>query len=86
MCAWTAGRSAPATAYRVAVNNYLASGGDDLFGFTAGTDITDKGIIDLDALVALDRARPNAARAQSDQDNRSALTRPTGRATQNLLG
>jgi hypothetical protein len=34
------------------VNNYLASGGDDLSAFTAGTDITDKGIIDLDALVA----------------------------------
>ena len=33
-------------------NNYLASGGDDLGGFTAGTEITDKGIVDLDALVA----------------------------------
>jgi 5'-nucleotidase len=43
---------APATAYRVAVNNYLASGGDDLSGFTAGAEITDEGIIDLDALVA----------------------------------
>ena len=42
----------PAAQYRVAVNNYLASGGDDLSAFTAGTDITDKGIIDLDALVA----------------------------------
>jgi 5'-nucleotidase len=38
--------------YRVAVNNYLASGGEGLTSFTAGTDITDKGIIDLDALVA----------------------------------
>jgi 5'-nucleotidase len=38
--------------YRVALNNYLASGGDDLASFTVGTDITDKGIIDLDALVA----------------------------------
>ena len=37
--------------YRVVVNNYLASGGDALTGFTVGTDITDKGIIDLDALV-----------------------------------
>jgi hypothetical protein len=35
----------------VAVNNYLASGGDNLSAFTAGTDITDKNIIDLDALV-----------------------------------
>jgi len=38
--------------YRVTVNNYLASGGDGLSEFTEGTDITDKGIIDLDALVA----------------------------------
>ena len=34
------------------LNNYLASGGDGLSAFTQGTDITDKGIIDLDALVA----------------------------------
>ena len=37
--------------YRVVVNNYLASGGDSLTGFTAGTEVTDTGIIDLDALV-----------------------------------
>jgi 5'-nucleotidase len=42
---------APAAKYRVVVNNYLASGGDSLTAFTAGTDITDTGIIDLDALV-----------------------------------
>jgi 5'-nucleotidase len=42
----------PAGKYRVVVNNYLASGGDSLTAFTAGTDIVDKGIIDLDALVA----------------------------------
>ena len=42
----------PAAPYRVALNNYLASGGDNLSAFTAGTDVTDKGIIDLDALVA----------------------------------
>jgi 5'-nucleotidase len=41
-----------ATPYRVAVNNYLASGGDSLSAFTAGTEVTDTGIIDLDALVA----------------------------------
>jgi 5'-nucleotidase len=41
----------PAGRYRVVVNNYLASGGDGLTAFTAGTDITDKGIVDLDALV-----------------------------------
>ena len=42
----------PAAPYRVVLNNYLASGGDNLSAFTAGTDVTDKGIIDLDALVA----------------------------------
>jgi 5'-nucleotidase len=42
----------PAGRYRVALNNYLASGGDSLSVFTAGTDVTDEGIIDLDALVA----------------------------------
>ena len=42
----------PAARYRVAVSNFLASGGDGLTGFTAGTDITDKAIVDLDALVA----------------------------------
>jgi 5'-nucleotidase len=41
----------PARNYRVTLNNYLASGGDGLSAFTSGTDITDKGIIDLDALV-----------------------------------
>ena len=41
-----------AARYRVVVNNYLASGGDGLTAFTAGTDLTDKGIIDLDALIA----------------------------------
>ena len=38
--------------YRVVLNNYLASGGDGLSSFTAGTEVTDKGVIDLDALVA----------------------------------
>ena len=42
---------APAGKYRVVVNNFLASGGDGISRFTAGTDISDKGIIDLDALV-----------------------------------
>ena len=37
--------------YRVAVNNYVASGGDNLSAFTAGTDVSDRNIIDLDALV-----------------------------------
>jgi len=38
--------------YRVALNNYLASGGDGIDAFTAGTNLTDKGVIDLDALIA----------------------------------
>jgi 5'-nucleotidase len=42
----------PAGRYRVTVSNFLASGGDGLTGVTAGTNITDKGIVDLDALVA----------------------------------
>lgn len=37
--------------YRVALNNYLASGGDNITAFKAGTDISDRGIIDLDAMV-----------------------------------
>lgn len=51
----------PASFYRVAVNNYLASGGDDLTVFASGTDVTDKAILDLDALVdwiAAGRAPP----------------------------
>ena len=42
----------PAASYRVVVNNYLASGGDGLAGFTVDPNPTDTGIIDLDALVA----------------------------------
>jgi 5'-nucleotidase len=38
--------------YRVVLNNYLASGGDGLSAFIGGTNVTDSGIIDLDALVA----------------------------------
>lgn len=43
---------APGGRYRVALNNYLASGGDSLTAFTKGTDLTDNGIVDLDALVS----------------------------------
>jgi len=42
----------PQGRYRVVVNNYVAAGGDGLRAFTAGTDVTDAGIVDLDALVA----------------------------------
>ena len=46
------GKAVNATAsYRVVINNYVASGGDGLVGFTAGTKVVDTGIIDLDALV-----------------------------------
>jgi 5'-nucleotidase len=45
-------RVVPDGSYRVAVNNYLASGGDGISAFTKGTDVTDTGIIDLDGLVA----------------------------------
>lgn len=37
--------------YRVAVNNYVAAGGDNLSEFTSGTNVTDSNLIDLDALV-----------------------------------
>ncbi|WP_037500993.1 bifunctional metallophosphatase/5'-nucleotidase [Sphingomonas jaspsi] len=42
----------PKASYRVVVNNYLASGGDSIKAFTKGRDITDAGIIDIDALIA----------------------------------
>lgn len=56
--------------YRVVVNNYMASGGDGLSGFTAGTEITDRGIIDVDALVSWIAAgqtppQPNRVRVAS---------------------
>ena len=38
--------------YRVVLNNYLAAGGDNITAFTAGTEVKDTGIIDLDALIA----------------------------------
>ena len=43
---------APAARYRVAVNNYVASGGDGLSAFTGGTVVTDANIVDIDALIA----------------------------------
>jgi 5'-nucleotidase len=41
----------PTASYRVTVNNFLAAGGDNFAGFTAGTDLL-TGEIDLDAFVA----------------------------------
>jgi 5'-nucleotidase len=43
---------APERPYRVVVSNFLASGGDGLTGLTLGSDVTDRNIIDIDALVA----------------------------------
>lgn len=42
----------PARRYRVAMNNYLASGGDGISVLTRGTDVRDSGIADIDALIA----------------------------------
>jgi 5'-nucleotidase len=41
----------PSASYRVTVNNFLAGGGDNFTGFTAGTDLLIGGF-DLDAFVA----------------------------------
>lgn len=41
----------PARTYRVATNNYLAAGGDNLTAFKAGREVTDRGIVDIDAFV-----------------------------------
>ena len=38
--------------YRVAVNNFLASGGDSVTAFTGGIEVTDPRIVDIDALIA----------------------------------
>ncbi len=40
----------PTASYRVTINNFLAAGGDNFLGFTAGTDLL-TGLIDLDAFV-----------------------------------
>jgi 5'-nucleotidase len=58
----------PAGRYRVVVNNYVASGGDGLVGFKAGSDVTDTGIIDLDAFIAWiapGRAPPEPSRIRN---------------------
>ncbi|QJY50310.1 5'-nucleotidase C-terminal domain-containing protein [Pseudonocardia broussonetiae] len=50
----------PAAPYRVAVNNFLAAGGDGFTAFADGTDLTG-GEIDLDALLAYLGADPGLA-------------------------
>ena len=49
---WLNGKAIePATAYSVTVNSFLASGGDNFRGFTAGTGKRDTGKVDLQAMV-----------------------------------
>ena len=56
----------PAGSYRVAVNNFLAAGGDGFTGFTAGTDVTG-GAVDLDALLSYLASTPGLAAPPSDR-------------------
>lgn len=49
---WLNGKAIePATAYSVTVNSFLAGGGDNFRGFTAGTAKRDTGKVDLQAMV-----------------------------------
>ena len=50
-CGSTARPSTAATQYSVTVNSFLASGGDNFRGFTAGTGKRDTGKVDLQAMV-----------------------------------
>lgn len=56
----------PAAPYRVAVNNFLAAGGDGFTAFADGTDLTG-GEIDLDALLAYLAANPGLAPPAEDR-------------------
>ncbi|MEO7814099.1 MAG: bifunctional metallophosphatase/5'-nucleotidase, partial [Sphingomicrobium sp.] len=49
----------PARTYRVSINNFLSSGGDNFTAFTAGSDPTDGGL-DLDATEAFLATNPAA--------------------------
>jgi len=51
----------PAATYSVAMNNFLADGGDSFPGFRAGTDRVYAPGFDVDALVAYLGANPNLA-------------------------
>ena len=42
----------PAASYRVVVNSFLASGGDNFFTLGKGTNKADSGLVDLEAMVA----------------------------------
>lgn len=55
----------PTRDFRITVNNYVASGGDGLSGFTKARDVTDVQIVDIDAMIAwiaAGRTPPNANR------------------------
>jgi 5'-nucleotidase len=56
----------PAARYRVAVNNFLAAGGDNFTTFAQGTDLQG-GPIDLDALLDYLKAHPNLAPPPADR-------------------
>jgi len=56
----------PAARYRVAVNNFLAAGGDNFTVFAQGTDLQG-GPIDLDALLDHLEAHPNLAPPPADR-------------------
>ncbi|WP_243793680.1 bifunctional UDP-sugar hydrolase/5'-nucleotidase [Saccharopolyspora gloriosae] len=56
----------PDAPYRVAVNNFLAGGGDGFTGFTEGTDVTG-GPLDLDALLAYFAAHPGVVPPPPDR-------------------
>jgi 5'-nucleotidase len=61
-------RIVPTANYRVVVNNYLASGGDSITAFTKGRDVSDPGIVDIDALIAWiapGRAPPRIGRVKA---------------------
>jgi 5'-nucleotidase len=56
----------PGAKYRVAVNNFLAAGGDNFTVFAQGTDLQG-GPIDLDALLNYLKAKPGLAPPPSDR-------------------
>ena len=51
-------RIEPTASYRVVVNSFLASGGDNFFTFAGGTDRADSGRIDLQSMVDYFEANP----------------------------
>jgi 5'-nucleotidase len=56
----------PSAGYRVAINNFLSTGGDLFSEFTKGTDLVG-GVVDLDAFTAYLTAHPNLAPPATDR-------------------